>query len=840
MFCPKCGSPLPDDAAFCGYCGEQFGKKGRKKAAGAPKQPRVKDPEKSKRVKRNVIITAIAMILCAGLAAAAAYFIPIFIEQGSNAPKKEEKPAEEKVTDPQYNLDIIVKKAPDLSKLAGAAGSDAEVQQVNAEISAVKQVIAEAERAYAENYPEDAVITTDNIYYHLNTVTNSLYDLYREDVIDGYERNDTSVRIDLNSGGSYIYAPEMSGYDAGEGGVPDTAVPQLKIATYQPCLSGYPSSIGSYLTKVDDGAALVDSTFPVTYNFFKDNTGNDDDYNDGEVSPAAVSGFGAFNLILWHGHGCCDDNYGSLLVIGIERSAENDKKFKRALDNHEMFYGESCYFISSKFIDNYIEDGSLDNSIIYLGACSSGEDRRLAESFLNKGAEAVYANSDTIHTTYNLSMIYSVAEGLCKKYSTGGNYTVSDALDYAKEQNGERDTGDCSYTQVLLYSENPSFALDWYEDYRITDRDIVLVLDNSGSMSGTPLDETKKAAVEFVQTVLGGEESASIAVVSYSDYAKIVSGFSSRESALVEAINSIYAQDMTNIDDGLQKAEELLANSKADKKIIVLMSDGEPNMDRCGDDLIKYADEIKKNDTYIYTLGFFDDLGDNRQEAQQLMEKLASEGCHYEVSDADDLVFFFGDIADTISGERFIYVRIACPVDVTVKYKGETLSSSKKDFNTRTDFGSLSFEDNEKSSGSDDTDDMVKILRLKEGTEYDICIEGNGNGKMNYTIGFMDEKGKYRDMREFKNIKITKKTVVDTVADNTKATVLKVDEDGDGRYDYTYKAMANEKGELVSYMYVLWCALGGAALPLVIAIIAAAVSHSKKRKKKANEQFAAY
>lgn len=41
------------------------------------------------------------------------------------------------------------------------------------------------------------------------------------------------------------------------------------------------------------------------------------------------------------------------------------------------------------------------------------------------------------------------------------------------------------------------------------ERDIVLVLDTSGSMSGKPLDETKKAASNFVQTIL--KEDASTA-----------------------------------------------------------------------------------------------------------------------------------------------------------------------------------------------------------------------------------------------------------------------------------------------------------------------------------------
>ena len=74
----------------------------------------------------------------------------------------------------------------------------------------------------------------------------------------------------------------------------------------------------------------------------------------------------------------------------------------------------------------------------------------------------------------------------------------------------------------------------------------------------------------------------------------------------------------------------------------------------------------------------------------------------------------------------------------------------------------LAFEENEDKSNG--IDDRIKVLRLKEGADYDVQINGTGYGHMNYTIGFMDENGDYNDLRKFRNIKITKKTEIDTVA----------------------------------------------------------------------------
>lgn len=360
-----------------------------------------------------------------------------------------------------------------------------------------------------------------------------------------------------------------------------------------------------------------------------------------------------------------------------------------------------------------------------------------------------------------------------------------------------------------------------------TERDVVLVLDTSSSMNGTPLDETKKASIKFIESTIG--DGANIGVVNYDDESTIASHFSNDKNSLENIINGLGTGGSTNIEAGLRSAEGMLAQSQADKKIIVLMSDGEPNSGLVDDDLISYADELKQKGIYIYTLGFFESL-DEKTDAQILMEKIASEGCHYEVSDADSLVFFFEDIADQINGQKYIYVRIACPVDVSVVHNGETLNSSDDNLITRTSFGSLTFEDldsqNFDAENSDDlfnqeSKNQVKILRLKEGVDYDIDINGTGSGKMNYSIGFMSEDGVYSDFRKFNNIKITPKTEIYTVAKVSDKTMLNVDEDGDGSYDLVYEADKNGLGKIVdnSFIICLIIILSSVLLLLIMILI---------------------
>lgn len=334
------------------------------------------------------------------------------------------------------------------------------------------------------------------------------------------------------------------------------------------------------------------------------------------------------------------------------------------------------------------------------------------------------------------------------------------------------------------------------------ERNVVLTLDVSGSMAGTPLDETKKASIKFIETVL--KEDASTGIVTYDDESTIASGFSKSRATLERIVTELQDGGSTNIEAGLRDAQWMLDQNNAKKDFIVLMSDGEPNNGKVGDELIAYANEIKESGTKIYTLGFFESLGD-KSEAQYLMEQIASKGCHYEVASAEDLVFFFEDMADQINGQKYIYVRIACPVDVTVSHDGETLSSSDNGLNTRTSFGTLTFEDSQ--SGSDEettteeadiiTEDSVKVLRLKTGVDYDLEINGTGTGHMDYTIGFMDDDGEYSDMRHIDNVKITRDTVINTVATEADENIMDVDEDGDGQTDYSYRVGKNGQGELV-------------------------------------------
>ena len=133
---------------------------------------------------------------------------------------------------------------------------------------------------------------------------------------------------------------------------------------------------------------------------------------------------------------------------------------------------------------------------------------------------------------------------------------------------------------------------------------------------------------------------------------------------------------------------------------------------------------------------------------------------------------------------------------------------------------------------NENMDDKIKVLRLKEGVDYDLELTGTGHGVMNYTIGFMDDNGDYSDLRKFENIKITRKTKIDTVATYSDDSVLNIDDDGDGKYDLKLRAEANGYGEEVKTSYWIIYVIIGAVVLLFVDIIAITVYVKSKRRRK--------
>lgn len=200
---------------------------------------------------------------------------------------------------------------------------------------------------------------------------------------------------------------------------------------------------------------------------------------------------------------------------------------------------------------------------------------------------------------------------------------------------------------------------------------MVLVLDVSGSMSGTAMTELKKACNNFVDDILSEDPAAGIAIVTYASSVNVntFSGkyFTSNRGSLRSVINSLSASGGTAMEAGLAKADEILQESGyADEKYIIQMADGEPNSGKTYTGAGArypgkgYANAVYNtfcgitNDYFIYALGFFHNLSESGKEFPARFMNDIQNQAYYEVTDADELSFSFEEIAQNISSDQLI------------------------------------------------------------------------------------------------------------------------------------------------------------------------------------------
>lgn len=274
------------------------------------------------------------------------------------------------------------------------------------------------------------------------------------------------------------------------------------------------------------------------------------------------------------------------------------------------------------------------------------------------------------------------------------NYLADNGLEpYTEEEmdNSPDDNGiqtlyfDLADDEDILFAQaNVISTNDKNPKPEIKKRYTVLVLDVSGSMEGTPLYKMKIACQKFIEKVMTDTAENYVAIVPYSTNLKTITPFTSDKNVLKSAINKLNDYSMTNINVGLEKADELLgaiADEEGLIKNIILLSDGLPNegktnpKGRYGYDeysSFEYANasydtakSIHSKKTRLYTLGFFHSLyNEDLAFGRRFMNDLQNAG-YYDVDDPNDLEFVFGDIAneeDVIIG-KFKYPGAAGPKD---------------------------------------------------------------------------------------------------------------------------------------------------------------------------------
>lgn len=145
--------------------------------------------------------------------------------------------------------------------------------------------------------------------------------------------------------------------------------------------------------------------------------------------------------------------------------------------------------------------------------------------------------------------------------------------------------------------------------------DIVLVLDRSGSMSGSPLLNLKNGAKKFVEIIDEATDSTQdgqigngsrIGIVSFSSTATKDTELITSVAELDAAINALSAGGSTNHSDAFTKAIELFDMTSSNAKVIVMFTDG---VTTAGVDPTIAAELAKSQGIIIYCIGLVGDTG---------------------------------------------------------------------------------------------------------------------------------------------------------------------------------------------------------------------------------------
>lgn len=125
---------------------------------------------------------------------------------------------------------------------------------------------------------------------------------------------------------------------------------------------------------------------------------------------------------------------------------------------------------------------------------------------------------------------------------------------------------------------------------------ICFVVDVSGSMSGTALDDAKYALHTFLDQTDGYTE---MALVIFASSGTTAVPLTTQPDEIRSGVDSLYASGGTDISDGIREGTNALLGARGDR-VMIMMTDGQSNID------MTVVEEAVNNGIMIHTVGFGD------------------------------------------------------------------------------------------------------------------------------------------------------------------------------------------------------------------------------------------
>ena len=265
--------------------------------------------------------------------------------------------------------------------------------------------------------------------------------------------------------------------------------------------------------------------------------------------------------------------------------------------------------------------------------------------------------------------------------------------------------------------------------------DIVLILDRSGSMSGSAIANLKNGAKAFIDVIYeatggtGGQIAGGtrIGIVSFADVATQDENMITDVDDLKAAVDGLSAGGSTNHADAFTKALDLLQNSTANEQVMVIFTDG---FTTAGGDPNPIAAQARAQGVIIYSIGL---SGNGGIDVQALEDWASDPSSAYVVITPDDaeLEEIFKELAENISKPGA--TNIVITDTVLPCFTITALSSPTKGTATMLDANTVEWKIDELG------------VNASEGAVFEFAVrhtgDCNGETEVNESISYSDTEG---------------------------------------------------------------------------------------------------
>lgn len=289
-----------------------------------------------------------------------------------------------------------------------------------AEIAEFEETISQIDNT-AATYASGGFQTEEDVKNAIAAQKAYAKELEAQGVVSSYTVDDNSVYYKFENGLSYLYIAAPEGTD---GLSTDSEATISSVET-----TGRLDSVAAIST--------VTSAFSATSSKWSASAAK----TPSNITLAGLKELGGKQqLLIWAGHGGYNRKTGSVLDTGIDSDLSDKAQLIEIKNDRATIVNvagdpDSHLAITPSFVKRYVR--GLGGSVVYLCACSTGEDSQLADAFLDNGATAVFGNTGSISHVYNVAMLQGVLTTFLTPGENGDYPTLSKALSTAKKTIGD-------------------------------------------------------------------------------------------------------------------------------------------------------------------------------------------------------------------------------------------------------------------------------------------------------------------------------------------------------------------------------------------------------------------